>query len=136
MFGADAIQNFASGFTFACLHFVQTALNAAHGIHQIVRVQSTRFQHANIFADGMLFCFKQSWLHAVKNEFTRKQSQMGIRQSLVTEWRAKVAHGETVGKATKPMKSRMGRKKHSLVEFLPPLPGLEFLWASQPTVSP
>lgn len=68
----------------------------------------------------MLFCFKQSRLHAAKNEFTRKQSQMAIRQSLVTEWRAKVAHGETVGKATKPMKPRMGRKKFTLVIFCRP----------------
>ena len=78
MFGADAIQNFASGFAFACLHFIQAALNAAQGIHQIVRALATRFQPANIFADGMLFGFTQSRLHAAKNEFARQGCQMGM----------------------------------------------------------
>ena len=78
MFGVDTIQNLASWFTFAGLHFIQTALDAAQGIHQIVRAQSARFQHANMFADGILFGFTQSQLHAAKNEFARTQSQMGM----------------------------------------------------------
>ena len=83
MFGADAIQNFASGFTFARLHFIQTALDSAQGIHQIIRALATSLQHTSTFADGMLFGFTQSRLHAAKNEFTRKRSQTGIRQTLV-----------------------------------------------------
>jgi hypothetical protein len=82
VFGADFIGHNTEWFAGASFHFTETALDAAHGIHQIVRALTTRFQHANIFADGMLFRFMQSRLHAFKNEFTRKQSQMGIRQSL------------------------------------------------------
>ncbi len=136
MFGADAIQNFVSGFTFACLHFVQTALDAAQGIHQIVRAQSTRFQHANMFADGMLFGFTQSQLHAAKNEFTRKQSQTGIWQTLAMEWRAKVAHGETVGINAQSNKAPDGAEEISIGDFLPPLPGLKNNLDDKPTVSP
>jgi hypothetical protein len=80
--GADAIQNFASGFTFARVHFIQTALNAAQGINQIVRAQSARFQPANTFADGMPLGFMQSRLHAVKNEFAWQRCQMGTRRIL------------------------------------------------------
>ncbi len=76
MFCADAVKNFASRFAFARLHFIQPALNTAQGICKIIRALTTRFQHTSIFADGMLFGFTQSRLHAVKNEFTRKQSQM------------------------------------------------------------
>jgi hypothetical protein len=57
---------------------------------------------------------------------------MAIRQSLVTEWRTKVAHGETVGKATKPMKPRMGRKKFPLVIFCRPCRGLDFFGQANP----
>ena len=79
MFGVDFIGCDTEWFAGASFHFIQTALDAAQGINQIVRAQSARFQPANIFADGMLFGFTQSQLHAAKNEFTRKQSQMGMR---------------------------------------------------------
>ena len=74
----------------------------------------------------MLFCFKQSQLHAVKNEFARKQSQMGMRQSLATEWRAKAAHSKTWVSMHKQIKPRMGRKKFTLLIFCRPCRGLKF----------
>jgi hypothetical protein len=37
------------------------------------------------YADGALFGFMQSQLHAVKNEFTRKRSQTRMRLSLAAE---------------------------------------------------
>ena len=77
MFGADFIERDTEWFASASFHFIQTALNAAQGIHKIVWAQSARFQHANIFADGMLFGFTQSRLHAAKNEFARQGCQMG-----------------------------------------------------------
>ena len=79
MFGTDFVKRDTEWFAGARLHFIQTALNAAQGINQIVRAQSTRFQQANILVGGMLFGFTQSRLHTAKNEFTGKQSQMGMR---------------------------------------------------------
>jgi hypothetical protein len=47
------------------------------------------------------------------------------------EQRPTVAYGETVGKAIKQTKPRMGRKKCSLVHFLPPRPGLKHFVVNQ-----
>lgn len=76
MFGADFIERNTEWFAGASFHFIQTALNAAQGINQIVRARIARFRQANIFIGRMFFGFR---LHAVKNEFTRKQSQTGMQ---------------------------------------------------------
>jgi hypothetical protein len=125
MFGADFIERDTEWFAGASFHFIQTALNAAHGINQI-------FQISSIFADRMLVCFMQSRLHTVKNEFTRKQSQTGMRQTPATEWRPKIAHGETVGINAQINKAPDGAKEISVGDFLPPLPGLEIFWRPNP----
>ena len=101
MFGTDFIKRDTEWFAGASFHFIQTALDAAQGVHQIVRALAARFQPANIFADGILFGFMQGRLHAAKNEFAWQRCQMRTKKVSgnpfeVAERRPKIAHGETV----------------------------------------
>jgi hypothetical protein len=57
VFGADFVERDTERFAGASFHFIPTALNAAQGINPIVWAQSARFERADIFAEGMLFCF-------------------------------------------------------------------------------
>jgi hypothetical protein len=57
---------------------------------------------------------------------------MAIRQSLVTEWRAKIAHGETVGINAQINKAPDGAEEIYVGDFLPPNPGLEIFWRPNP----
>jgi hypothetical protein len=97
-----------------------------HGINQIIRARIARFQYADVFADGMIFCFTQSQLHVVKNEFAGQRCQMGTRKISrnlfeVAERRPKIANGETVGIHAQTNKAPDGAKENSVGDFLPPL---------------
>ena len=48
------------------------------------------------------------------------------------EARKQVAHGETVGVNIQIEKAPDGAKEISVGDFLPPLPGLEFFWMTNP----
>ena len=126
MFGADFIGRDTEWFAGASFHFIQTALNAAQGIRQIVRVQSARFQRASMFADGMFFGFTKSRLHAAKmnspaNRVKWECGRFPGNPFAVAERRPKIAHGETMGINAQTNKAPDEAREVSAGDILPSL---------------